>query len=278
MHLITVNDYLARRDAEWMGQIHRWLGLSVGLVIPGDGPAPPEAGPVRLRHHLRHQQRVRLRLPARQHGHVAGRQGPAGPRLRHRRRGRLDPDRRGPHPAHHLGPGGRRRQALLQVRLRRPQPAARRGLRGRRGEAHGRAHRGRHRAGRAGPRPRQPVRRGAAEPRAPAHGRAQGQGAVQAGQGLHHPGRRGEDRRRVHRPHPRGPALVGGHPPGRRGQGGGEDQGGEPDPRHHHPAELLPHVRQARRHDGHGPDRGGRADEHLRPAGGAHPHAPADGA
>src|SRR4051794_5397159 len=36
VHLITVNDYLATRDAEWMGQIHRWLGLSVGLVIPGD--------------------------------------------------------------------------------------------------------------------------------------------------------------------------------------------------------------------------------------------------
>ena len=35
VHLVTVNDYLARRDAEWMGQIHRWLGLSVGLVIPG---------------------------------------------------------------------------------------------------------------------------------------------------------------------------------------------------------------------------------------------------
>src|SRR5205085_10437580 len=33
-HLITVNDYLAKRDAEWMGEIHRWLGLSVGLVIP----------------------------------------------------------------------------------------------------------------------------------------------------------------------------------------------------------------------------------------------------
>src|SRR5947209_7209380 len=33
-HLITVNDYLAKRDAEWMGQIHNWLGLSVGLVIP----------------------------------------------------------------------------------------------------------------------------------------------------------------------------------------------------------------------------------------------------
>jgi len=36
MHIVTVNDYLASRDAEWMGQIHRWLGLTVGLIIPGD--------------------------------------------------------------------------------------------------------------------------------------------------------------------------------------------------------------------------------------------------
>ncbi len=36
MHIITTNDYLARRDSEWMGQIHRWLGLDVGLIIPGD--------------------------------------------------------------------------------------------------------------------------------------------------------------------------------------------------------------------------------------------------
>ncbi|MBA3304098.1 MAG: preprotein translocase subunit SecA, partial [Acidimicrobiia bacterium] len=34
LHVITVNDYLAKRDAEWMGQIHRWLGLTIGLVIP----------------------------------------------------------------------------------------------------------------------------------------------------------------------------------------------------------------------------------------------------
>src|SRR5437899_10647921 len=34
VHLVTVNDYLANRDAEWMGQIHRFLGLSVGLVVP----------------------------------------------------------------------------------------------------------------------------------------------------------------------------------------------------------------------------------------------------
>ncbi|HEY9674218.1 MAG TPA: preprotein translocase subunit SecA [Waterburya sp.] len=39
VHVVTVNDYLARRDAEWMGQIHRFLGLSVGLIQSGMGPA-----------------------------------------------------------------------------------------------------------------------------------------------------------------------------------------------------------------------------------------------
>ncbi|PLS75893.1 MAG: preprotein translocase subunit SecA [Actinobacteria bacterium] len=34
VHLVTVNDYLAKRDSEWMGRIHRFLGLSVGLVVP----------------------------------------------------------------------------------------------------------------------------------------------------------------------------------------------------------------------------------------------------
>ncbi|MBQ9912259.1 MAG: preprotein translocase subunit SecA [Firmicutes bacterium] len=33
VHVVTVNDYLAQRDAEWMGQIYRWLGLTVGCVI-----------------------------------------------------------------------------------------------------------------------------------------------------------------------------------------------------------------------------------------------------
>jgi len=35
-HLITVNEYLARRDSEWMGRVHRWLGLDVGLIVPGE--------------------------------------------------------------------------------------------------------------------------------------------------------------------------------------------------------------------------------------------------
>ncbi len=34
VHVVTVNDYLARRDAEWMGQLYNWLGLSVGVVVP----------------------------------------------------------------------------------------------------------------------------------------------------------------------------------------------------------------------------------------------------
>jgi preprotein translocase subunit SecA len=38
LHVITVNDYLATRDAEWMGQIHRRLGLSVGLILPRNDP------------------------------------------------------------------------------------------------------------------------------------------------------------------------------------------------------------------------------------------------
>jgi preprotein translocase subunit SecA len=42
VHQITTNDYLARRDSVWMGQIHRWLGLEVGLVIPGHQERPEQ--------------------------------------------------------------------------------------------------------------------------------------------------------------------------------------------------------------------------------------------
>ena len=40
VHVVTVNDYLAKRDSEWMGKLYRWLGLSVGLIAQGmDGDA-----------------------------------------------------------------------------------------------------------------------------------------------------------------------------------------------------------------------------------------------
>lgn len=38
VHVVTVNDYLAKRDSEWMGKLYRFLGLSVGLVIAGMNP------------------------------------------------------------------------------------------------------------------------------------------------------------------------------------------------------------------------------------------------
>jgi len=39
VHIVTVNDYLAKRDSEWMGKIHRFMGLTVGLIVHGKTPA-----------------------------------------------------------------------------------------------------------------------------------------------------------------------------------------------------------------------------------------------
>ena len=35
VHIVTVNDYLAKRDAEWMGKVHEFLGLTVGIILNG---------------------------------------------------------------------------------------------------------------------------------------------------------------------------------------------------------------------------------------------------
>ena len=83
--------------------------------------------------------------------------------------------------------------------------------------------------------------------------------------------RRGQDRRRVHRPHHGGPPLVGGPAPGRRGQGGRQDRGRERHGRDGHDPELLPPLREARRHDRHGAHRGQRVPRDLRPRGRADP-------
>ena len=85
VHVVTVNDYLAKRDTQWMGQVYDALGLSVACIQHeaafmydadwvsederlGAPAADLAARGVRGRYHLRHEQRVRLRLPARQHG------------------------------------------------------------------------------------------------------------------------------------------------------------------------------------------------------------------
>ena len=77
----------------------------------GRGRGSP-AAVVRVRHHVRDEQRVRLRLPARQHEAQRPRPGAGPAGLRGGRRGGLDPDRRGPHATDHLRPGPRRREQL----------------------------------------------------------------------------------------------------------------------------------------------------------------------
>ena len=92
VHVVTVNDYLAARDSEWMGAVYRFLGLTVGCIIRDQSPA------VRRDQYncditLRHQLGIRLRLLARQrHGHAARGPGAARALFRHRGRSGFDPD------------------------------------------------------------------------------------------------------------------------------------------------------------------------------------------
>ena len=122
VHVVTVNDYLARRDSEWMGRLYRFLGMSVGVIQHelNDQQRQVAYG---SRHHLRHQQRVRLRLPARQHEVRPRRDGAARAPLRNRRRGGQHPHRRGPDAAHHLGPGRGVHRPLLRGGPRHPAAA-----------------------------------------------------------------------------------------------------------------------------------------------------------
>ena len=81
VHVITVNDFLASYQSELMGRVFRALGMTTGCIIANQTPGRASRA-VRRRHHLRHEQRVRLRLPARQHGVAGLRHGAARPLLR----------------------------------------------------------------------------------------------------------------------------------------------------------------------------------------------------
>ena len=101
MHVVTVNDYLAKRDSEWMGRVHRFLGLDVGVILAQMTPderrvayaaditygTNNEFGFDYLRDNMAHSVEEMV-----QRGH----------NFADRRRGRLHPDRRGPHAADHL--------------------------------------------------------------------------------------------------------------------------------------------------------------------------------
>ena len=115
VHVVTVNDYLAKYHAEWMGRIHQFLGLHVGVILPDMRPderreaynadityaTNNELGFDYLRDNMANALEDCVQRDA---------------LLRHRRRGRLDPDRRGPHPADHLGPDPGRGRVVRRVR------------------------------------------------------------------------------------------------------------------------------------------------------------------
>ena len=65
VHLVTVNDYLAQRDCEWIGTIFRWLGLTVSLINERRS-SPQTQRSLCLRYRLWNRVRIRLRLSARQ--------------------------------------------------------------------------------------------------------------------------------------------------------------------------------------------------------------------
>ena len=134
VHVVTVNDYLARRDSEWMGKIYRFLGMSVGVIQHDLNDQERqvaygcditygtnnEFGFDYLRDNMKFElsQLRAARAP-----------------LRHRRRGRQHPYRRGPHAAHHLG--SRRGIDRPVLRGRSDHPAAQAG------RSHARRHQGR---------------------------------------------------------------------------------------------------------------------------------------
>ena len=159
VHVVTVNDYLAKYHAEWMGRIHHFLGLTTGVILPSMKPDERrEAYACDVTYGTNNElgfDYLRDNMAGSHRGVRA-----AHPPLRDRRRGRLDPDRRGAHPADHQRPHAGRGAVVRRVRQADPQPDPRRRLRGRREEAHHLGARARHHQGRGPPRHREPLRVG----------------------------------------------------------------------------------------------------------------------
>ena len=284
VHLVTVNDYLATRDAEWMGRIYRFLGLTVGVIVNGLSQAERqrayaaditygtnnEFGFDYLRDNLVYD---------------AAEMVQRGAPLRDRRRGRLDPDRRGAHAADHLRPdrgplgvlphhrpagaradqGSRRPSSTTRSSARRCSPST----------ARRRSRRCWRQAGHLARRLGRPLRPGQHLGRPPRQPGAARQRALPARPRLHRPRRRGDADRRVHRPDDARPAAVGGPAPGDRGQGRRRHPAREPDPGLGHHPELLPPLQEALRHDRHGGHRGAGVRRHLQDGRGRDPDQPA---
>ena len=123
VHVVTVNDYLAKRDAEWMGQIYKFLGLTVGVIVHGlDDEQRKAAYDCDVTYgtnnelgfdYLRDNMKYRMEDMV-QRGHIYAIVDEV----------ELDPDRRGAHPADHFRPA--RRPFRVLQHHRRLHPEARR--------------------------------------------------------------------------------------------------------------------------------------------------------
>ena len=122
VHVVTVNDYLAQRDSEWMGRIYRFLGMGVGMIqseMDPDQRIPAYAADVTYGTNAEFGfDYLRDNMVTR-----PGRSRTARSPLRHRRRGRLDPHRRGAHAAHHLRRRYQVQRGVQAVRQGRSAPA-----------------------------------------------------------------------------------------------------------------------------------------------------------
>ena len=257
VHVVTVNDYLAKRDSEWMGQIYQFLGLTVGVIVHElDDEQRKAAYACDVTYgtnnelgfdYLRDNMKFRLDDMA---------QRPFNYAIVDEVDSILIDEARTPliisGPAEDSSELYRRADTVIP-RLKaddfekdeknRTVVADRRRRRGGRGDpARRRAAAGRHQ-----PLCAEPGQRAA--PRHPGAARPQ---AVRARHRLHRQGRPGRHHRRVHRPHDGRPALLRGPAPGARGQGEGRDPAREPDAGLDHLPEPVPHVSQAGRHDRHG--------------------------
>jgi hypothetical protein len=116
VHVVTVNDYLAARDSEWMGAVYKLAGADGGLHPARSIPRRCAASSTPA---------TSLTAPTPSSASItcattawppAIEAGPARPLLRHRRRSRFHPDRRGAHAADHQRAfRGQRRQSIRQV-------------------------------------------------------------------------------------------------------------------------------------------------------------------
>jgi len=98
VHVVTVNDYLARRDSEWMGRIYRFLGMTVGVVVPHQ-PPPEKAAAYAA--DITYATNNELGFDYLRDNMAFSMADKVQPELRDCRRGRLDSHRRGPHTADH---------------------------------------------------------------------------------------------------------------------------------------------------------------------------------